>query len=412
MTDEQTVLYDMQLSFSNFGQLHRPEIDNCISTFYSVFVSNAHIPLNNTSRGVEVRERQSFRHIYNIRRGSTFFFQDVLLLRILSVKDRNAIYRSEELDSLVPELIRSKRSTPRFSGRFSTHGTGKNLLPEKSLDEVATPHQCSAKTFTQNTHIKVDLGAISCLQLGHGVKQQRQKHHLLDRYKAPQIFHPRHLPIYITVRYFSNHKDNMKKEFSPLSIGHTGNDSTNARDWSPHRSTLDTKEAQWTIAHGTQDGLLFGEPNTISRQTLCFQQQQDLSFSSRSISMPYFQEGSTTEPQHAGIRRRCVSNDSSVPATENNTLNEHNILFAPMVRLVSLETIQTEDIPTDTESKASRYKRRRNSSATEDLCDDSRPMDEDGGACVTKPRKRRRLHERKQAMDSSDFDQILAQIGV
>lgn len=202
-----------------------------------------------------------------------------------------------------------------------------------------------------------------------------------------------------------------------MSMGHSVGISSNAGDLSPHRSTLETKEDNWTMEHGARDEFFLGESDTItiSRQSLCCQHQQDISScSSSSIAMPRFQDDvePTVMLQNADIRFRCVSNDSiSSPDFENNT--EHNAFIAPMPRKVSLETVQAGAyLQEDRVSQASRQKRRRNPSLTEDAFHEGPAMDEDHGLCVDKPRKRRRLHERKGAMDSSDFALILGQLGM
>ena len=195
----------------------------------------------------------------------------------------------------------------------------------------------------------------------------------------------------------------MKKEINCLIIEHhESGPTTSAGDCSPHQSTSESKGADRTVVHGIHHGCVFGESATISAQ------QEKLFPSSRSIELPDVTDAySTPQPK---IRFRCVSTDSAGASaqTDSETMNEYKLFFAPIAHQ-ALHTEVSESIVRDVESPTLRQKRQRNPSLTQDAFDEaSHAMDEDD--CVDQPRKRRRMHERRHAMDSSVFAFILQQI--
>lgn len=206
----------------------------------------------------------------------------------------------------------------------------------------------------------------------------------------------------------------MKKEYSLLSIAHDG-DSSDAGDWSPHRSTVQPKES-----HGSgechDDGCAFGEPDTVSdHSSLSLEQQpQNKPFS---IVMPSFRELVCAELP-AEIRFRCVSNDSLLAACGTPTTEGEHEFIAPAARKISMEPTVMATVAANAlvapQVQLSRPKRQRDSSVSSEMMivEGSRSMDEDFSPAEGKSRKRRRLHERKPAMDNSDFAAILAQIGM
>ena len=184
--------------------------------------------------------------------------------------------------------------------------------------------------------------------------------------------------------------------------------SSMAGDWSPHRSTVEPKER--SCDRGSSDDFSFGEPDTLSHEdsfSLDVQSSQPYS-----IVMPSFREIISPDPANE-IRYRCVSNESLAAACGTQTGNDG--LFPPVARKVSLEPL--EEAKEDgyaqlMQEEDARPKRRRNSNMASRIVDGIRPMEEDMSPAQGKSRKRRRLHERKRAMDSSAFAAVLAQIGM
>lgn len=207
----------------------------------------------------------------------------------------------------------------------------------------------------------------------------------------------------------------MKKDYNALNVCHPGSNTlVLSGDWSPHRSTVELKE--WTLSPELTDVLPFGDHDGITGQVLCVQEKHGQVFGQYSpplsLVTPQFQEGSGLQEktQRAECRVRCVSNDSlaKVWGTVSDSLEEKIL----MIRNVSLE-IHMETDPVSSgiiaQEPECRPKRRRNPSISEDtrpVC----PMDEDDCEMTVKTNKRRRLHDRKRALDNHDFGIILAQL--
>lgn len=206
----------------------------------------------------------------------------------------------------------------------------------------------------------------------------------------------------------------MKKECNLLNICHPSTcPVTNAGDWSPHRSTVEPKE--WVSSHPEiTDELAFGEPDSFPRQLLSLQIQQGQCTSYPAIILPRFQDVPVSQEKQlrAEYRVRCVSNDSLTDAW--GPVSEPLDDLVPMTRQVSLELqMETESFTDETtvqQQPETRCKRRRNSSIDEDIS----PMEEEEDlySSMSNRCKRRRLHDRKRAMDNQDFSAILAQIGM
>jgi len=205
----------------------------------------------------------------------------------------------------------------------------------------------------------------------------------------------------------------MKKEYNPLTICYPdAHPTTNAGDLSPHRSTLELKE--WALTPEITDELVFGEPDSIPRQPLSLRRQQGPSVPFTSIMVSQFQgiSFSQEKKQRCESRVRCVSNESLTEVWGHQPVVE----ALPITRQVSAEIQMETETMTSCEvlqqSVECKPKRRRNPSISDDVHDTLQPMEEDNLTLTPNPRKRRRLHDRKFAMDNQDFGLILAQIGM
>jgi len=134
------------------------------------------------------------------------------------------------------------------------------------------------------------------------------------------------------------------------------------------------------------------------------------SFSALSLQ----QRPNTDLPESRPRHRRCVSS-SLEPSIPEMTHNEGSLCKPQIARKVSLEPGPDPmpsgcgEMTSDASSQdRSREKRRRNTSSTDIQSEEVQAQEQTNRS----PRKRRRIHERKQAMVASDFDQIFNQIGL
>lgn len=116
---------------------------------------------------------------------------------------------------------------------------------------------------------------------------------------------------------------------------------------------------------------------------------------------------------------RCISNESfaaishgelSYEGAENAT----ELDTLPMLRKVSLEPVEDLFFSGSESSSELGSKRRRNSSISEEMLEGEYMFQNEEcnelRSAQRKPRKRRRLHERKRAMVAQDFDDIFSQL--
>lgn len=200
----------------------------------------------------------------------------------------------------------------------------------------------------------------------------------------------------------------MKKDYNALSVCHpAANTLVYSGDWSPHRSTVELKE--WTLSPELTEVLAFSDDDDVTQQVHCLQEKHGQGYTT--LVTPQFQDGSGLQEkkQRAECRVRCVSNESLAKVW--GPVNEPVEDMVLLVRNVSLE-IHMETDPVSSgilaQEPECRPKRRRNPSISEDS-HAMRPMDEDDCA-MGKSNKRRRLHDRKRALDNHDFGFILAQL--
>jgi hypothetical protein len=197
----------------------------------------------------------------------------------------------------------------------------------------------------------------------------------------------------------------MKKEYNALNVCHpVANTLVYSGDWSPHRSTVEIKE--WTLSPELTEVLAFGDDEASNKHGLVFSPPSTL-------LTPQFQEGPGLQEkkQRGDGRVRCVSNESlaQVWGPVEEPVEDKVVL----VRNVSLEIhMETLSVSSGTlaQEPECRPKRRRNPSISEDAQAISCAMDEDDCATMVQSNKRRRLHDRKRALDNHDFGFILAQL--
>lgn len=220
----------------------------------------------------------------------------------------------------------------------------------------------------------------------------------------------------------------MKKDTSLLCINHSiscSSVSDATGDWSPHRSTHDPKA--WFDSTSPISNLQHHHES---------QDQHSIIIPNLRQSPVAFQQCHSGINQHSGpeLKFREFQDDSSLVETEpvssvkkvtTQEVAPSSAIDVPptMVRMVSLDPpLPLAGTGLIILPSQSRTKRRRNSSfMSEDghrACgsiqngnSNSQPMEEDSPVPSAQSRKRRRLHERKRALGTSEFADILGQLG-
>lgn len=220
----------------------------------------------------------------------------------------------------------------------------------------------------------------------------------------------------------------MKHQNSPLcrSFGSKTDSNASVNSMSPHRSTQCSKELGAKIP---ERKVSLGNATT----EMCFRRvgenaKEELGYPDFTLkhSDPITHLPAELESSHEEETRtrhsRCISNESIVNSLEGGnafawTDEDHGLDILPMVRKVSLEPIETLSFDNQaTSSLGLGSKRRRNSSLSDEMLAHEntlpqryRDVDEELPT-QPKPRKRRRLHERKQALGTQDFDAIFCKL--
>lgn len=190
----------------------------------------------------------------------------------------------------------------------------------------------------------------------------------------------------------------MKKEDSILLLSSATN---NNAEWSPHMIMQpETKHQSWATS-SSFDGESELEDPAISFQALSLQHQT--LHPPRTTQDPYIVSVEDDVNQGRGYESDdsddALKQDLSFPTpiTRNVSLEPE----APASIDSSLIASSQDTLSRNKDERRTCPKRRRNSSMTSMACEEPE----------FKTHKRRRLHARKPALVSTDFDQILSQIG-